>query len=615
MTPRPHDARDRRTPNAEGVRLGGASPPDTARPTAARCYPRPMRRAQHLALPSLLIAFGLAVVGCDCAGDDGSNLRRDAGGGGGDAYHEPPPDGGDDGEVCDNGLDDDGDGDVDEGCPCVPGAVQRCFRGDPALAAVGACNWGSQECASTGSEFGVWDACRGDGEPSAELCDGVDNDCNGATDEGCECPPGATRECYTGDHGVGVGLCHRGTETCVVGPGGSTWSGCEGDVVPSTELCDGSEDEDCDGLIDEGCDCTEGETRPCYGGPAGTEGVGVCHGGTQTCTSGSWGACVGAVLPGVESCSGRLDEDCDGLVDCADSSCEADRACCTPYDEVVPVVPSSVELVFVVDRSGSMDWPAQGTTRTRWEELRSAMDTVLPLLTDLPMGLLTFPEMDGTPERLSCRVASTLDIGIALGTGPAISARLVVVDPRAGDTPTPDALTTAENYLRTHPTSLPRFVVLATDGLPEPNCGATVPAAVAGIERLRTTYHVDTFVLGFVGPDRDGSTAGIPALQDGLNQMAVAGGRARTGTLRYYEAVDGPAFERALRAILASATDCSFTLASAPARPSRVTVRQNGAVVPTSRYTLSGRNLTFTGAACDAIRAGTVTTISVSDGC
>jgi len=279
------------------------------------------------------------------------------------------------------------------------------------------------------------------------------------------------------------------------------------------------------------------------------------------------------------------------------------------------VIPSSVELLFVVDRSGSMDWPAVGTTRTRWEELRTAMDSVLPALVDLPLGMLTFPRMDGTSELMSCSVATTPDIGIALGTGPTISARLITVDPRGGDTPTPDALATVDAYIRANPTTLTRFVVLATDGLPEPHCGATVPATVSAISAVRTSLGVDTFVLGFVGPDRTGDSSGIPALQAALNQMADAGGRARAGALHYYEAVDGPAFERALRAILASATDCGFDLASAPARPGSVVVRQNGAVVPTSQWSITGVRLEFTGASCDAIRSGSVTTISVADTC
>ena len=61
--------------------------------------------------------------------------------------------------------------------------------------------------------------------------------------------------------------------------------------------------------------CTPGAERPCYSGPAGTEGQGICEAGAEVCAADgmSWGACVGEVLPGVEDCATAEDEDCDGL--------------------------------------------------------------------------------------------------------------------------------------------------------------------------------------------------------------------------------------------------------------------------------------------------------------
>lgn len=128
-----------------------------------------------------------------------------------------------------------------------------------------------------------------------------------------ECTDGEKRDCYDGPVGTAdIGACKAGTQECVQGG----WGACEGQILPEEkEICgEDPEDENCNGTEEEGCGCPEGSVELCYGGPAGTEGVGVCGGGTKTCSEGVWGECQGQILPTGEVCDLK-DNDCDGDTD------------------------------------------------------------------------------------------------------------------------------------------------------------------------------------------------------------------------------------------------------------------------------------------------------------
>ena len=89
-------------------------------------------------------------------------------------------------ETCNNGTDDNCNGQVDEGCLCTPGAVQACFRGQPGRRHVGACVDGMQTCTGSG-EFTMWGPCTGGIAPGTEACDSQDNNCNGCVDDDPSC--------------------------------------------------------------------------------------------------------------------------------------------------------------------------------------------------------------------------------------------------------------------------------------------------------------------------------------------------------------------------------------------------------------------------------------------
>lgn len=222
-------------------------------------------------------------------------------------------------EVCGTMGDENCDGAVNENCACTPNTTAPCYGGPMGTVNIGDCKAGVQTCNGQGTAYGP---CIGEIVPQTESCSlPGDEDCDGQINEsgaGCICAPNTTAACYTGPMGTqNVGNCKAGVQTC--NGQGSAYGPCIGEVVPQLETCAMPGDEDCDGLANEsgaGCVCAPNSTTSCYTGPMGTQNVGECKAGMQTCNAQgtAYGACTGEVVPVAETCNTAGDDDCDGQV-------------------------------------------------------------------------------------------------------------------------------------------------------------------------------------------------------------------------------------------------------------------------------------------------------------
>jgi hypothetical protein len=166
------------------------------------------------------------------------------------------------------------------------------------------CGVGECEVTVDNCVGGVPQTCT-PGTPSSEVCDGLDNNCNGTADDGL------------------------GQTTCGLGPCEHTVDNCVGGVPQVCDPFQGASVETCNG-VDDNCDDTIDEGNPGGGGSCSTGLPGLCDAGTITCSGGNL-VCVADFSSTPEVCDGE-DNNCNGSIDeglgqttCGVGGCEVTR--------------------------------------------------------------------------------------------------------------------------------------------------------------------------------------------------------------------------------------------------------------------------------------------------
>jgi Cys-rich repeat protein len=174
----------------------------------------------------------------------------------------------------------------------------------------------AQGCSATQPCVNATETCCG------SSCHDLQTDTNDCGACGTQCPtlPNASSVCNAGQ--CGMGACAGGFSDCDQ----NASNGCEVNQSIAS------------------CVCTPGQAQSCYTGPSGTQGVGACTAGSQTCdVSGLfWGPCLNQVVPSPEVCANGVDEDCNATVDdvpdvdgdgwtkCNGDCCETTTDCSDP---------------------------------------------------------------------------------------------------------------------------------------------------------------------------------------------------------------------------------------------------------------------------------------------
>jgi hypothetical protein len=287
--------------------------------------------------------------------------------------------------------------------------------------------------------------------------------------------------------------------------------------------------------------------------------------------------------------------------------------------------PIPPDVLLVLDKSGSMANAPDGTTcgggcgsSSKWAQVTTAIERVVGMTSTVQWGLKLF----ATPNT-GCDVSDGVEVPVGPSNAAAIT--FTIAQAQLGShTPTSLGVSKGAAYLATLTDPRPKYLLLATDGLP--NCnggdpGLTTADDSSGAEEAVASALAagfPTFVIG----------VGDTKAEETLNQLALKGGVPQLGAATsFYQVSDTAGLVAALGRILGSVS-CQFNL-PAPENPFEslgdIAVLVNGVELPQDASHVNGWDygtngtkmdqIQIYGPSCDALMAGSIGSVAVQFFC
>ncbi|MFZ5896019.1 MAG: vWA domain-containing protein [Myxococcota bacterium] len=329
--------------------------------------------------------------------------------------------------------------------------------------------------------------------------------------------------------------------------------------------------------------------------------------------------------------------------------------------DAIDAEPVPANLLFVIDRSQSMEAVPAGFTTSKWEAMVSALKQALEGVRGrMGVGLQFFPDPPTGSSNAGCALPTSGELTVPVGSDdPTIQQIEQKLDGSVptGSTPTADALALARSYFSSGAGAAlegNKYVLLALDGGPNCNdtleCGADTPAAralctqtydkpqlcgesapfnccsgqptgcldaervIAEVERLHAAG-ITTIVVGIPGSE---------PYAEVLDALAEKGGAAAsTRSPKYFKVDDPKSLSDALGALtLNLIKTCELQLKSAPPDENQVNVYLDGTVVPKSGddgweldHSTTPPTVRIKGASCAELERVGARSITVEFGC